>query len=113
MGALLVVVLWFINTNATSEQKKRIIDMYVLGQGISIVWPVIVVFVGCILVVFAQHQIHKKTEQVLQTRIDELAEEKTKLQEEAIGRKLRHAAETSSALEKPKPKKDVGKKPKG
>ena len=39
MGALLVVVLWFINTNATSEQKKRIIDMYVLGQGISIVWP--------------------------------------------------------------------------
>jgi hypothetical protein len=100
LGALLIATLWFINRNATQDQKRRIIEMYVLGQGISLVWPVVAVFVGCVVVVFAQHYIHQKKEQVLQTRINELAEEKTHLQEEAVGRKLRHAADSAKEVAK-------------
>lgn len=121
-GALLVASFWFINHNATADQKHRMIEMYVLGQGINLVWPVIVVFVGCVVVMLTQHHIYKVKQRILQNRIDELAQEKTRLQEEAIGRRLRHSDEPSAHQDvqgasietsfstKPKPVKEPGKK---
>ena len=38
-GFLLAFSLYSVQTYATNEQKTRIIEMYVLGQGVGGVWP--------------------------------------------------------------------------
>lgn len=84
---------WFTNQNATIEQKRKIIDRYVLGEGIAPWWPLIVIAIVCVLVVWAQDWKHRHEVSVMRERLNEVAAQKNRLQELLAHRKLRHADE--------------------
>jgi hypothetical protein len=95
-GTALIFGAWFVNQNATVEQKRAIIGRYVLGDGLSPWWPLIIISVVAIFVVWAQSWRHKQKIAAMSKRLDELAAEKSRLQELLAGRGLRHGDEFDS-----------------
>lgn len=89
-GALLLFGLYFVERYATSAQKSSIIDIYVLGRGISPQWPIIVVSVISIAGLLAQKRYYDSKVAAINGRLDEVAAEKSRLQEELVGKKLNH-----------------------
>jgi hypothetical protein len=71
-GTLLVLGFYFVNSHATAEQKQSIISIYILGEGISQRWPILVVSVVFILVLFAQRKWHDHDTQKLRDSLDDL-----------------------------------------
>lgn len=92
-GTVLFGAAWFVNEYATPDQKRRIIERYILGEGLTPSWPLIVLCVIFVLAVWAQGQNHKKKMAVLQARLDDVAAEKSRLQEVLAHRELRHGDE--------------------
>jgi hypothetical protein len=90
-GTLLICGFLFVIWYATPEQKQRIIDLYVLGEGIGNTWPLLVLSGVFALVSFAQYRWHQKKIGTLEKEIGRLGEEKSKMQEKRLGKKLPHA----------------------
>jgi hypothetical protein len=89
-GSLLAFSLYFVQTYATNEQKTRIIEMYVLGQGIGDAWPMIVLCLLFAAAFFAQNKYFRGKLKAMDRRLTEVADEKSRVQERAVGKALRH-----------------------
>lgn len=91
-GTLIILGFWFVVWYATPEQKQRIIELYVLGTGISHVWPLIALSVIFTATVVAQRRWYLKKVEILRAEIEREGREKSLLQAELAGRQLQHAA---------------------
>jgi hypothetical protein len=89
-GTLVLFGMYFIERHATDHQKSEIVDMYVLGHGISHQWPIMVVSVVSIAALWAQKRHYGSKVAAINGRLDEAAAEKSRLQEELAGKKLNH-----------------------
>jgi hypothetical protein len=102
-GALLIFGAFYLEKHASPEEHHEIIQKYFLGHGIASAWPLVVLSLLFVAVLVAQHHLYAAKTQKLQKRLNELADEKTVLQEQLVGRPLRHGAEiaTQSAQTQP------------
>jgi hypothetical protein len=89
-GFLLAFSLYSVQTYATNEQKTRIIEMYVLGQGVGGVWPEIVLCLLFAAAFFAQNKYFRRKLKSMDQRLTEVADEKSRVQERAVGKALKH-----------------------
>jgi hypothetical protein len=87
-GTVLVLGFWFFQVNATPDQKQRVIEMLISGTGIS--WAIAALSATFILVVLAQHHWYNRRVAILKRRLEEVAGEKSRLQEQQSGKQLRH-----------------------
>ena len=87
-GAVFLVLVWFVVNYATTEQKQRIIDMYVLGTGVGRVWPQLVLSAIFVLVAFAMRYRYGVKLATLDAELDRMGREKSKLQAKLAGREL-------------------------
>lgn len=90
-GSILILGFWFVVWYATPEQKHEIIDLYVLGKGISNLWPIItlsVVYVGTLV---AQRRWYLKNMDRLSKELDREGKEKSALQAKRTTKQLQHA----------------------
>ncbi len=101
-GASVVLVFWFVVWYATTEQKQRIIETYILGTGISRIWPLLVLSFTFAAVVLAQHRLHKRKIAILSEELEREGKAKSRLQEGRMTKPLQHAQTT---IMKPKGKK--------
>jgi hypothetical protein len=91
VGAVFFTGLWFVQINATAEQKRQIIGMYVLGERIGDVYPTMVLALAFAAVVLGQHYIYKRKLKIKSTEIDRLSEWKTEHQQGRINAPLHHS----------------------
>jgi hypothetical protein len=103
-GAIVVAVVAEFEIHATTEQHHELIDKF-LGHGTGTFWTVAVSGLLFVAVSLAQRSHYRKSAVILQKRIDELVEEKTRLHEALIGRSLRHAADLEGPIKTPPPAK--------
>lgn len=80
-GITLVTILLSIMLWATPEQKREIIDVYILGKGTQTVWYVLGFIVLLILVSFAQYTLSKRR---IEREMKRIAEEKASFQEHLL-----------------------------
>jgi hypothetical protein len=90
-GASVVLAFWFVVWYATAEQKQRIIETYILGVGISRIWPLLVLSLLCAAVVLAQKRLYDKKTSVLGGELEREGQAKSRLQEKKIAKPLQHA----------------------
>lgn len=95
-GTLLILGFWFVVWYATPEQKQRIIETYVLGSGIARTWPILIMGLTCVIVIFAQRWFYKKKLSALSGEIEREGKAKSALQEKGIKTKLQHAQTTTA-----------------
>lgn len=84
VGAIFFTSFWFFQTTATPEEKRQIIDMYVLGKGIGDIYPTVIMVLIFAAITFGQHRIYKKKLKVKTAEIDRLSEWKTEHQKQYI-----------------------------
>jgi hypothetical protein len=89
-GTVLAFVGAFVLRYASDEQKRDIVDRYVLGRGISEIFPIIGVVILAALVVGAQSWSHKKTLALKDAEIKRIGDEKSQLQELMAKKTLAH-----------------------
>jgi hypothetical protein len=90
-GTLVFALLLVIHLWASPEQKREIIDIYILGKGIARLWPHVIMalfFVSCLL---GQRHYYLKKIKTMSKEIDRIGAEKSRLQEERAGRSLQHS----------------------
>jgi hypothetical protein len=90
-GASVVLTFWFVVWYATTEQKQRIIETYILGAGISRIWPLLVLSLVFVAVVLAQKRLYDRKTSVLSGELEREGQAKSRLQEKKITRPLQHA----------------------
>jgi hypothetical protein len=79
---------WFVEKNASPEQKIRIIDVYVLGVGLSQRWPLMLESLAFGLVLLAQRAIYRHRLYTKQLELDRAAKWKTDHQRDRTGAPL-------------------------
>src|ERR1035438_5666229 len=89
-GTALLFGMYFIERHASDAPKHELIDMYVLGHGFLHQWPIAVVSVVSIAALFTQKRYYDSKHSAINKRLDEVAGEKSRLQEELVGKKLNH-----------------------
>ncbi len=82
--------MWFVQSFATDAQKREIIEIYVLGKSVQVIWPISVVCALAVAVVLAQKRYYDKKVAELQSQIDTVALEKSRLQESQAQKALSH-----------------------
>lgn len=90
-GFILLYAVYFIERNATTEEKRAIIDLYALGKGTSSVYPTIILGVVGGLAFLAQWGYYRKKLRLMEKEIKRLAEWKTAHQERKTGDSLHHS----------------------
>lgn len=90
-GALLLFVIFFIVRYATIEQKVAIIDLYVLGRGLKVEYPLVVFGAIALLAFFAQRFYYRRKIQLMEAEVKRVGQWKTEHQELAIGEPLHHS----------------------
>lgn len=93
-GAFVVLLYGFVVRYATPDQKQRIIELYVLGNGIGNAYPIGIMAGIGLLVVVAQHRVNSKQQGVLKAEIRRLASWKTEHQQKSIPSDLHHSEDT-------------------
>ena len=89
-GALIVLVFFFIQYNGTSEQKQKVIDKFVLGKELDLVYPFIGLGVLGIAVFVGQNHYWRKKVSTLNAEINRLSKWKSDHQQKQIGANLHH-----------------------
>ena len=89
-GALIVLVFFFIQYNGTTEQKQKIIDKFVLGKELDLVYPYIGLGILGIVVFVGQSHYWRKKISILNAEIDRLSKWKSDHQQKQIGVNLHH-----------------------
>ena len=90
LGALLLLGCLFVWRYSTPEQKVQIIEVYILNNGVSQVWPSIVLSILFVLVLFAQRHVYQRRERERRKDIARIGKEKSDLQQKATDTKLQH-----------------------
>lgn len=94
-GASVVLAFWFTVWYATTEQKQRIIETYVLGTGIGKTWPILVMALAFVATALAQRRFYENKMKRLSDEVEREGKAKTRLQEKQIARQLQHAKTTT------------------
>lgn len=89
-GTFLILAYISVERWATSDQKRAMIQKYVLGEGISEVYPWIIIGIIAAALLAAQHHHWKKRVGVLEHEIQRLADWKSEHQESKIDIGLHH-----------------------
>ncbi len=89
-GLALILGFYFVERNATAEQKTEIINIYILGQGMEHSYVVGVICVVALLIFFAQDYYWRRKDKILREEIDRLAKWKSLHQQEGIDTNLHH-----------------------
>jgi hypothetical protein len=79
-GAFLFLAYYFVDRNATVEQKQAIIDIYVLWRGSGHVIPTAIFCVVVVLLAFAQRHYYLRQIRLCRDEIKRIGEEKSALQ---------------------------------
>jgi hypothetical protein len=90
-GTLLVLGFWFVVSYATAEQKQRIVEIYVLGTGISRLWPLLFLTVVFVTTLLAQRSYYVSKLKILSDEVEREGRLKSALQAELTQRQLQHA----------------------
>ncbi|NVM57855.1 MAG: hypothetical protein HWN51_07035 [Desulfobacterales bacterium] len=90
-GAFIILAYISVERWATPDQKRAIIEKYVLGVGISEVYPLIILCIVAAALLAAQHYHWKKRVGVLEYEIKRLAEWKSAYQDANIDATLHHS----------------------
>lgn len=90
-GATVVLGFWFVIWYATNEQKQRIIETYVLGNGVSRTLPIIILSVTFAATALAQRRWYLKRLEKLTKEIEREGVEKSELQGKKVTKQLQHA----------------------
>ncbi len=90
-GALFICSFSFVLLYATETQKQRIIDLYVLGEGISRLWAVLILSGLFVITAVAQHRSYQKKLKVITDELERVGKEKSELQEATLKMQLPHA----------------------
>lgn len=89
-GTVIILGYLFTVWYARPDQKQAIIDVYILGKGLSPVWPFLVVSGVFLCVSFAQRLRYNRKVKAMQDRMDDIAKQKSALQERLTGGPLSH-----------------------
>jgi hypothetical protein len=95
-GALVIYGIYFLEKNATQEQKRALIDLYFLGKGINLQYPLVIMGVVFGLAFLAQWGYYHKKMRLQKEEIKRLGEWKTKHQEQKVGAPLHHSVKGES-----------------
>ena len=93
-GMLLLFVMYEVEYHGTEQQKQALIDMYLLGRGISAAYPIIIMGAVCVTVLFAQRFQYQKRLGIVNAELARLGGEKSLQQEKALGTRLHHSPAT-------------------
>ena len=94
-GLLVLFLMYLVAYRASEEQVHALIDMYLLGRGISTVYPIIVMGIVFLGVLFAQRHLYKRKENQMLAELSRIGGDKSAKQEAALGVKLHHSPERS------------------
>jgi hypothetical protein len=94
-GVLVLFVMHMVEFRATDEERHALIDMYLLGRGLSTVYPIIVMSGIFLAVLFAQRHLYIRKENLMLAEIARIGGEKSNKQEVVLGVKLHHSPERS------------------
>ncbi|HEY2392671.1 MAG TPA: hypothetical protein VGK22_15965 [Candidatus Angelobacter sp.] len=75
---------------ATTEQKRAIIDMYVLGRGVDQIYPIVIFSVIAVVLSFCQNRYFRRQLRLKDDEIARLAEYKSEHQQSQIDKRLHH-----------------------
>jgi len=92
-GAAIFLVFFCIQRWASDEQKREIIDKYILGKGMQEWWPFVIVSLFFLLLVWGQHVIYKRELGIKDAELKRVGKEKSGLQETSAGREWKHVEE--------------------
>lgn len=92
-GALLIYGIYFIEKNAMQDQKRAVIDLYLLGKGINLQYPLIILGGVFILAFLAQWRYYHRKFRLMKEEVRRLGEWKTKHQEQKVGGPLHHSGD--------------------
>jgi len=95
-GLIVLFVMYLVAYRAAPEQVHALIDIYLLGRGISTIYPMIVMGVLFLSVLFAQRHLYKRKENRMLAELARIGGEKSAKQETALGVKLHHSPERSA-----------------
>ena len=90
-GTIVIFLMYIIEKYGTDDQKREIINMYVLGHGLPSFWPIAAVSIVSVLAILAQKRYYEVQLDSVNKRLDEVAAEKSRLQEQLVGKVLRHS----------------------
>lgn len=90
-GFIVAYGIYFVQQNATLEQKRALIDLYLLGHGIDIYYPLILLMCLWALAFFAQRTYYRKKLAVMENELKRLGQWKSDHQEKQIGTSLHHS----------------------
>jgi hypothetical protein len=90
-GVLVIYGLYFLEKNATQDQKRSLIDLYFLGKGINFQYPLIILGGVALLAFLAQWGYYQRRVRLMKAEIKRLGEWKTQHQQEKIGVALHHS----------------------
>lgn len=90
-GLAIAYGIYFVESNATAEQKRAIIDTYILLHGIEVIYPVVVLaFISALLFGGQWYYYHRRLK-VMKNELKRLGEWKTERQERQLGVSLHHS----------------------
>lgn len=90
-GTIVIFWIYLIEKYGTDAQKRAMIDMYILGQGLPAFWPIAFVSIASVLALLAQRRFYGMKLDSMSKRLDEIATEKSRLQEQLVGKALQHS----------------------
>ena|ERR1035438_10874105 len=96
-GTSLVLGYEFVVKYASDEQKRAIIDTYVLWRGPHSVATFVLYSVSMVFLMFAQKHYYTKKINALQNEVDRIGEEKSALQEKLSLSPIHHSAGKKSS----------------
>jgi len=90
-GAFLVFVCIFVVVYASPEQKKEIIDLFVLGHGIRALYPTLAASAAFIALLIGQQHYFGRRIRSMEIELARLGQWKSDHQENQIGEQLHHS----------------------
>lgn len=90
-GLLLVYLMYFIQNDASREQKEEIVSLYILGKGIGNLYPLLALGTLFTVALFAQRFYYRRRVKLMDEELQRLGEWKSQHQEKQIGGPLHHS----------------------
>ena len=95
-GAFLVFVCIFVVVFASADQKRDIIDLFILGRGIRALYPALVSSAAFILLLFGQQFYYDRRIRMLQIELTRLGQWKSDHQDRQFDEPLHHSGKSDS-----------------
>lgn len=85
VGGVFALIYAFVLKYASLEQKRQLIDKYLLGEGVEECYFLIAIIVALVLLFIFQYTIYKKKLKTVEREMKRVSAERTSLQEQLIG----------------------------